>query len=252
MRFLRFVGILLVIVLVLGAVLFWTAPAEIAYRFARHRIAAIELQGIKGSVWNGSAERAISFGQDLGRVDWTLEKAPLLRGDYAGTLKITGERLDASAQLAGGNRDLALKNLKARIPADVIGPAIDIPALQFLGTIVLDVAEATIKDGLLQTATGSAQWDDMGIRGAAVAALPGLRADFAPNGEGIRATLRDLGGTLAVDGTVDIANGRFLSESRIAVREPNPQLEELLKYVGQREPDGSSYLRIEGELKPLW
>jgi hypothetical protein len=36
------------------------------------------------------------------------------------------------------------------------------------------------------------------------------------------------------------------------LREDNPQLAELLTYVGQRRDDGSSYLRVEGTLTPLW
>lgn len=253
MRFVRRLLLSIVALLVLGAVLVWTAPAELAYRVLRDRIAVLELDGISGSVWHGAAQRASSFGRALGTLEWRVAKAPLLSRRYAADLELAGERLHGAASIAGGADDLTLRDLDFVLPAELLGPALDIPALQFLGAVRLDVQEATVRGGLLESATGSAEWTELGIRGAAVATLPGLRAEFAPTAPGtIDATLRDLGGPLAVAGTVRIAGGRFVSETSLSLREPNPQLEELLKFIGQRTPDGGSYLRIEGTLKPLW
>ena len=54
-----------------------------------------------------------------------------------------------------------------------------------------------------------------------------------------------LGDRIRVGGTAELA-GYSLN-----LREPNPALEEVLKFVGERTPDGGSLLRVDGSLKPV-
>jgi hypothetical protein len=90
------------------------------------------------------------------------------------------------------------------------------------------------------------------VTGAANATLPGVRIDFAPAADGaVVGEVSDLGGPLAIAGELRIKDGRYLSETRLNLREPQPQIEEALKFIGQRMADGGSYLRVEGELHPV-
>lgn len=253
MRLLRALFVLALVALVLLAVLAWTAPAEVAYRYARDRFGPIELSGISGSVWQGRAAQVAAFGQGLGALDWRVAKRPLLSRRADAQLTLGGAGIDGSTRIEAGGDTVRLEALELTLPARLLGPALDIPALVFEGDIALDVPEAEIAGGYLRSARGTASWKEIGVQGAAVARLPGVRADFAPSPDGaIEATIRDLGGALAVDGRVTIRDGKFTSETRLSLREPAPQLEEMLKFIGERTPDGASLLRIEGELKKLW
>lgn len=253
MRVVRVLLVLLLLMVALAGVLLWTAPAPIAYRLLRSHLGTVELSGLSGSVWQGRAEQVAVAAVPLGSLEWQLDKAPLLAGTLHGTATLTGNDLEARAMITSSKGVLALEDLQVELPASALSPALDIPALVLLGRIELDVDFAEIRSGLLQRAQGRAHWRELGISGGAVASLPGLTAEFrdAPGG-GIAADLRDLGGPLAVNGKVLIRDGGFTSETTLLLREDSPQLAELLKFIGERTPDGGSLLRIEGELHPLW
>jgi len=105
---------------------------------------------------------------------------------------------------------------------------------------------------MLRTAQGKATWRDLGVSGGAEARLPGLEIAFAPDGAGnIVADIRDLGGPLAIAGRTTITGAQYRTEVHLYLREPNPQLEEALRWIGERSPEGGSLLRIEGQIAPL-
>ncbi len=252
MRLLRALLVLVLLALVLLGVLLWTAPAEIAWRYARDPNVPIALTGITGSVWQGRAAEVSALGQPLGALRWQVAKTPLLSRRVDAKLALDGA-IVGSAEVDATQDIVRLRALRIDLPAELLGPALDIPALVFEGKVELDVPEAELAHGYLTRARGSAIWRDIGVRGAAVATLPGVRADFVPAADGsITARLDDLGGALDIDGIVEIRGGKFRSETRLALREPDPQLAEMLKFVGERTADGASLLRVEGELKKLW
>lgn len=253
MRILRALLVLVLLALLLLGVLVWTAPADVAYAWLRERLGPIELAGVTGSVWEGRAAEVAALGRGLGALEWRLGKRAMLSRRLDGHFTLGGAGIEGSADVAGGSDELRIANLKLTLPAELLGPAMDIPALVFEGRVELDVPEARLAGGYLRSARGSAVWRDIGVRGAAVARLPGIRADFAPAADGsIEATLDDLGGALDVDGIVKIRDGAFTSETRLALREPDPHLAEMLKFIGERTPDGASLLRVEGTLEKLW
>lgn len=249
MRALRWIlGVVGVLAFAAG-LLAWFAPAELALRWFGDRLGPVRLQGASGSLWQGRAEQLIAFDVALGPVAWTLERGDALRGSPRGTLDLSGTEVRARGAFARQADGWRLDGLTAEFPAALLAPALDIPALGLRGRVVVDAPEATLRDGLLASARGHAEWRDLGLTGAANATLPGVRIDFAPAPDGaIVAEVDDLGGPLDVDGEVRIKDGAFLSETRLHLREPNPQLEEALKFIGQRTPEGGSYLRIEGQL----
>jgi general secretion pathway protein N len=249
MRALRWIlGSLGMLALAAG-LLAWFAPAELALRFFGDRLGPVRLQGVSGSAWQGRAEQLIAFDVTLGPVAWTLARGDTLAGKPRGTLDLAGSAVRARGAFAREGAEWRFEGVQAELPAALLAPALDIPALGLRGRVVVDAPEAVLRDGLLARARGHAEWRDLGVTGAANATLPGVRIDFAPAPDGaIVAEVRDLGGPLEVAGEVRIKDGAFLSETRLHLREPNPQLEEALKFIGQRTPEGGSYLRIEGQL----
>jgi general secretion pathway protein N len=233
-------------------VLVWTAPASLAYRLFESRLGPVRAEGLSGSAWQGHAERLSAFAVPLGTLDWTLEPWPLLRGVSRGDFRVAGGEVRGAARFHDAGGTLELRELHATFPARLLGPALDIPAFMFLGEVDLEVSEARVVDGVLRDARGVARWRDMGVSGLAEARLDGLEMRFAPASDAaLVAELRDLGGDLAIEGRTRLEGGRFVSETWLGLRRPNPTLDEALKYVGQRLPDGRTYLRIEGEMKPL-
>ena len=254
MRFLRNVFIVLLVLAVVAGALAWTAPADLAYRLFGARLAPLTAQGLGGSVWDGSAERVAAFDFPLGRAAWHVDRGAAIRGTLAGDIDLRGQQVHGTARFVRAAGALDVQALKAEFPAQLLAPALDIPALVLLGTVALDVERLEFADGVLRTARGKATWRDLGVTGSAEARLPGLEITFAPDASGqIVADIRDLGGPLAIAGRTTIAGTQYRSETHLWLREPNPQLEEALKWIGERSPspEGGSLLRIEGQIQPL-
>lgn len=241
------------VLLLLALLLLATAPADLAYRWFGHRLGALRAEGLSGSVWNGQASAVSALGTALGPASWRLDAWSVLRGAPRGEIALTGATVHGKAALRGGDGLLRLQDLEAEFPASVLGPALDIPALILTGTIRVEASQVELREGVLQSAAGSATWREIVIAGAAQARVDGLEARFVPApGGGVDANLRDLGGSLAVDGRVNVREGRYTAQVRLALRQPDPQAQEALHYIGERMADGSTLLRIEGTLHPLW
>lgn len=254
MRVIRVILVLLLAAVLVAGALAWTAPAALAYRLGAGWLGPLSLQGIAGSVWDGRAQNAVMMGVALGPATWRIDRrAALFDRHVVGAFTIDGQAVRGRASVRQDATQVELHDVHATFPAALLGPALDIPALLFAGSVEIDAPSAALVDGYLTRAQGEATWRDIGIAGAAQARLPGVRVSFAPTAPGrIEATIADLGGALAIDGHVTIADARFVLEATLALREDNPQVAELLKFIGQSREDGSSYLRVDGVLTRLW
>src|SRR5512143_2505554 len=96
MRILRNFLMLLVVLLVIGAVVLATCPAEYAYRFVADRLGAVKMGGISGSIWQGHAASVQVFGQPIGALDWRLEAAPLLGREVMAHVRLSGAEVTAA------------------------------------------------------------------------------------------------------------------------------------------------------------
>lgn len=228
------------------------APAELAYRFVGHRLAPLQLDGVAGSLWRGRAAQWVVHGIGLGALEWQLERGSVVTGQPKGEVRAIGDQVSGNARFERVDDGWSLSEVRGRFPAPLLAPALDIPGLALLGNIELDLATVRIAEGQLATAAGTVTWRGLGVRGIAALTLPGVEMRIEATGErSLEAEVRDLGGPLAIDGRVKLANGAFTAEVDLIPRENEPRLEEILKYVGERRPDGGSHLRIEGTLKPV-
>lgn len=251
-RMLPILGIALLALLAAGAALLMLAPAELAYRVAGHRLAPTTLEGVSGSVWNGRAGQWVAHGVALGPVEWRVERVAALAARPRGELRVTGRQVSGKARFERTVDGWSLSAIDGSFPAPLLAPALDIPGLGLLGTIELDLASVVIRDGQIATAAGRIAWRGLGVRGIAALMLPGVEMQIESTGErSLAATIADLGGPLAIDGRLRLADGAFSAEVDLVPRENEPRLEEILKFVGERRPDGGSHLRIEGTLKPM-
>jgi general secretion pathway protein N len=242
----------LLLLAALAAVAAWTAPAELAYRLFGHRLKPLHLDGLSGTVWQGAAERSDALGQALGRLEWQVDRGALLSRRLDANLRVQGQDLRGSARVAAEADRVEVADLDGEFPASLLGPALDIPALTLLGRVSCRFSRLELQGGLPRRVDGTAVWRDLAVAGAATAALPGLEATFRTESDGlVAAEIKDLGGPLAIDGQVRMAGDRYRTEVRLNLREPNPALEEVLKFVGERTPEGGSILRVDGTLRPL-
>ena len=244
---------LIVLVVLFVVIVAATLPAATAYRYAEPKLQPLRLQGIEGSLWAGRATQVSVYALPLGELRWTLEPSAALRLHARGEAGLIGRDLNASTQFDAGREHISLRQADARIPANVLAPALDIPSLVLLGDLNLKLASLELHNGLVQAAEGVLVWRNAGVSGAAEARFSDLTVSFSTPRDGvIEGLVRDGGGTLAADGRILIERERFSAEIKLGVRGDDPQLAEALLYVGERTPDGASLLRVEGTLRRLF
>ena len=255
MKAIRVLLMLLFVLVVIGGVVAWTLPADLALRWFRPNLGPLQLSGISGTVWEGRAGAVGAFGKPLGAIDWHVEKTPLIFRQVVAHFTLGGGPISA-----GGNatRDpdgsVLVRDVKFSFPAELAAPALDIPALKLLGTIDGSLAEGRIIGGWIAGARGNARWREAGVIGQAEARFGDVVAEFASAPDGsIAGTVKDDGSSsLVVDGQFVVRSGEFDATMRLGARAEDNQLREALRYIGEPQADGSSLLKIHGQLLKLF
>jgi len=233
----------------------WTLPAELALRWLKPDLGPLQLSGISGTVWQGRAAAAAAFGTPLGAMDWSVQKPPLLLRRVVARVGLSGGALALNGDVTrDADGSMLVQNLDFRLPAETAAPVLDIPALKLHGQIEGRVEDARLANGWVSGARGTARWREAAVSGEAEARLGELLADFASQADGsIAGTIRDDGSSnLEIAGQFVINSGQFSASARLAPRNGDLQVAEALRYIGEPQADGSSLLKINGQLFKLF
>ncbi|MBS0570633.1 MAG: type II secretion system protein N [Proteobacteria bacterium] len=254
MKTLRRLLVLLLVLVALVAIGVATCPARLAWNRLADRAGAIRLGGVSGTIWNGHAATASLFGNELGALDWQLAPLPLLRGVASARASLHGGPATASGTVErAANGAVRVANAKIQMPASLAAPALDIPMLQLLGTLEIDIAQLRVQGAWPTAAQGEIHWRNAAVAGAAQASLGDLQAQFATAADGsITGNAHDLGGPLQLDGTFKIDAGGYDVRAVLGARDGNPQVLDALRYIGQPQGDGTTLLLIHGKFLRLF
>jgi hypothetical protein len=255
MRILKYLIVILVLLLAIGAVLFWRLPADFAYRQGARMLGPVVLSGVSGTLWNGHADGISVFGRDLGEIDWRMAKGAVLRGRIAADVRIQGNDVDAAGTVEReSSSDLTLHDLRFRFPAEMLAPLLGVPDLELRGAISGVVADATLRAGVPVAATGNARWSEAGVAGSAVAHFADIVGEFAAQPDGsIAGTAHDDGsGHLSVDATFRAALTGYEIDARLAARDGDPDVQQALRGIGEPQPDGSTKIVLRGPMVRLY
>jgi hypothetical protein len=255
MKIFKWLFVLLVLALIVGGVVAWTMPADVAYRYIAPKLGPVSLIGVRGTVWDGHADGVSVFGRDLGEIDWRIDKAPLIGNRLQADVRIKGADIDTSGSIQrDGDGRITARDVRFRVPATLFSPVLDVPTLQLVGSVTGTLAQATLANGLLVDANGNARWTEAGVTGTAEARFSDIITEFASKPDGsIAGTVADDGrGNLEVNGQFTVATTGFDVEAFLTARNNDARVQEALRYVGQAQADGSSHLVIRGHLFKLF
>ena len=255
MKVIRRFVLLLIVLAVVAAVVAWTLPADLALRWFKPNLGPLQLSGVSGTIWEGRAASAAALGKPLGALEWRVEKAPMLFRRVVANLSLGGGPVSASGDATrDADGSILVQNVKFSFPAELSAPALDIPALKLLGTIDGSLAEGRVVGGWINGARGGARWRNAGVVGEAEARFGDVLAEFSSQPDGsIGGTVKDDGtSSLVVDGQFVVRSGEFDATVRLGARADDAQLREALRYIGEPQPDGTSLLKIHGQLVKLF
>lgn len=240
------IALMLAIVLVIVVATF---PARLALSGVLAQESTIRLEGVAGTVWNGSAARVLHRDEDQGRLHWRLRAMPLLLGRIIANVQLEGPQLRGSARVSRRGELLRVGSARLEIPARHLESLLDIPALHPTGTLHLELHELELQGRVPMALEGRVIWRDAGMSGAAQADFGTLEASFgALPGGGFGGELRDQGGPLSLEGRFRTTVLGYEAEAHLRARDDDPQVTRALRHIGQIQPDGSVLFRVKGGL----
>ena len=236
--------VVLLAVVIFAIALVAMLPASLAVSWLLPQADGLAVEDVRGSIWDGSAERLHWRGRDLGRLDWRLHPSALLRARLEADVRLQGS-VRAQATVARAFSGLQIHDLQARLPAQWLDGVLASPGVQPQGEVELQVADAGFAAAGLSALHGRAIWHDAAVSGSAVAALGELHADFALADDGrVHGTVGDAGGPLSANGRFVVDVPHYRAEIALAARDP--RIANALQWFGQVQPDGGRILLLEG------
>src|SRR5690606_25147639 len=103
----------------------------------------------------------------IGALEWELSVRGLLKGEIGGDWNVQGPAWQAhgrTVRLADGR--LRVSGMRMQLPAMLLQPVLDIPALAFLGTVDVELDDLLMRGLVIDEARGRARWSEAGAGGA--------------------------------------------------------------------------------------
>lgn len=233
--------------LVLLVVLTVTFPARVAYRWLAPP--DLQLSGISGSIWNGTAAEGLAGGAYLRDISWRMKPAALLTGKLAFETSASPASGSMNTDVAVGlDGDLSLTNLSGSVPLDLVHNAFQQAGIS--GDLALQFEELVLANGVPVAANGSVTVANFFARDLSAGAIGDYRAEFTTADNRITAIVEDVSGVLDVSGVITINADRsysFVGEVAALPGAP-PSIEQQLRYLGTADERGQRPFRFEGQM----
>lgn len=202
-----------------------------------------------GSVWSGSCGGFSIEHVALGDLSWDVAPLRLLAGTLAAHVVLAHGPVTGSADLAlGMGRRMELHNVVADFPLD---PR-QIPHLpaQLRGRVHADLSLVRLAHGTLAELRGRIEAHDLTQRTGHVTPLGSYGLTFPGGGAEPVGTLVDLGGPLAVQGTLRLTRQPgYVLQGTVAAREgAAPELVSALQFLGTPDALGRRPFSIASSL----
>jgi len=233
--------------LVFFMVLLVTFPARLAYRWLAPP--DLQLSGIAGSVWNGTAAEGLAAGAYVRDIRWHLKPAQLLRGKLAFATSSSPASGTLKTDIAVGmDGRLTLSGLSGNLPLDLVHAALQQAGIR--GDLSLQFDTLVLKNGLPVVADGSITVANLFVPDLSAGVLGDYRADLQTTDSGITGSVDDLSGVLDVAGVITISADRdYALIGEVAARPgAPPSIEQQLRYLGSPNERGLREFRFEGSL----
>ncbi|HET7755801.1 MAG TPA: type II secretion system protein N [Steroidobacteraceae bacterium] len=213
------------------------------------RAAAADCASVDGTVWSGACSGLSVQHVPLGDLSWDLEPARLLAGTLAAHIVLAHGALAAQAEVTLGlGGAFTVRNLRADLPLD---PAL-LPQLprNLHGRAHAALALVRIEHGALSEIQGRIEAHDLEERTVRATPLGNYAVSF-PGGSGEpTGRVQDLGGPLAVQGTLRLTRERgYVLEGQVTARPgAPPELAANLAYLGSPDALGRRPFSLTGTL----
>ncbi len=227
-----------------------TAPARLLNFFVPEE--QILLQGLSGTVWDGSASGVIirlpqGYFQ-LGAVEWSLQPVSLLTLAPHITLRSEwGRQAFAAELIVRGQQDIDIINLEAQLAAGMLSRFAPVAVDGFFS---LQSGLLQVRDGMPFSGEGRLVWQNAGWNSPrGLVPLGTYALDFQqPENEALQGQILTLSGPLEASGTLQLQQRSYAVDILIASEGSlDTQIQQMLSLIAQPE-DAGFRLALDGDL----
>lgn len=241
----RFI-ILGVVTLVIGIVTMF--PARSAYSLFAPP--GIQLSGIGGTIWSGTASEGLAGGIYLQNLSWKFKPLSLFTAQLAFSTKFDPASgfVDADVAVSPGG-SITLSAISGEVPVNLLH-SVAPPLRGIQGMIGLQLEQVIIDGGVPTTIEGIVTVSGLTASMLSRAPIGNFDATFSTDTDGIKGIVKDVSGVLAVNGVLTISGNRAYSlVGQVATRPATPSaIVQQLQMLGSTDAEGYREFRIEGQL----
>jgi general secretion pathway protein N len=223
-----------------------------AQQLARRLPAGVELGGVEGTIWSGTARSLAVDGNALGGLRWSCRPWRLLVLEWSCAVTLKPQGGEVAGDISGDFGQLIVgENIRGRLPISAF-EGIASPR-GWTGDLQLDVAEIRLDGSRPTVASGTLLLRSLRAPGAGGQALGDFElvvGEGTVGSESLNGRLRDLGGPLHVRGSIELdPNGRYLLTGDAAPGPgAGPAIFDTLSFLGPPDSQGRRPFTIEGTL----
>lgn len=222
-------------------------PARVAYDWFAPP--AVQMSGLDGTIWSGSAAELSASGLYLRELKWRLRPLRLVTGKVAARIEARPSSGFLEAEIAVGlGGDIMLSDVNGSLPLRDFATITRMPGLA--GNASLQFNELRIRDGLPVVADGTLAVADLVAPMVDPASIGGYRAEFFTDDNAVVASVEDDNGVFDLAGSLTVSGDRnyqFLGKVA-ATDSTSEKLKRQLRFLGSPNDRGQHDIRLEGQL----
>ena len=231
-----------------------SVPATMVTGLLSEHMPQVNIQGVSGTLWNGSAQRiSLSHSHVIDDVDWTFCAWRLLTAEACLDLQATYKSKTVKGQLGVGiTGTLQARDLSTEMDAQLLGDLAGLPIGELNGLVNIHLESANWSQGQVPSITGNILWNSAAITVAETADLGDIAITLEESDDyPLTAITSNKGGQLALNGESHINDdGSYNLELKLS---PNntatKNLRGSLEMFAKKQNDGSFVLKNTGNLK---
>jgi len=234
--------------------LLFTAPAAPILNLVLEQSPQFRIQGISGTLWNGSAQRiTINSSHVLTNTRWSFIFWRLLTGKLGITFdtKYNSQPAGGSVSLGIGNT-VSMHDIHAIIDARMFGDMMGMPLGELSGKISVDLDSAYWDQVSVPTASGLIKWDQAGVTVVEKAELGNVSINLSESDTNpLIATINNKGGHLKLNGKASVNEaGKYILELKmLPTAEASNNIRSSLAMFANKQSDGNFVVKNSGNLK---
>jgi len=224
-------------------------PAQYIADHLTKKLPALQLAGVEGNLFSGSAAQVIYQGNPLGAVDWHFDWLAPLSLSFGYRIDLHAEDRDLRGRVDFGFNRIALKDLEGRIPVSALGSLLPLPPNSLDGALSPHLRQITFKGGRLVSAEGELDLDEATLKWPTSATLGSFRMQLAPASDGVGAQLSDVASPFKFAAALSLTSaGAYHVSGTLSARDPgDTATRNLLAGLGKPDSTGQYPFDFKGQ-----